>query len=323
MRAFALILTLAVLCPATASRAAVPATPEPAPDAPLTRLLRYPDVSATHIAFVYGGDVWVVEATGGTARRLTSGPGEELFPKFSPDGRWIAFTGQYAGTREVYVISVDGGEPRQLTFYNDVGQLPPRGGIDNQVLDWTPDGKQVLFNAHRLPWSDRMSRPYVVPADGGMETPLPVPMGGNGMFSPDGSKYVYAPIDREFRTWKRYRGGRNQDLWIFDLKAVTAEPIVENPAQDMNPCWIGDTIYFNSDRAANKLHNLYAYDLKTKQVRQVTNHDDYDALWASAGPSSVVYECGGYIYRYDAASGRDERVAIRVYGDFPQTVPSF
>ncbi len=316
MRLFALTLVVALLCPVAAV-----ATPQAAPD--LTRLLLYPDASADKITFVYGGDVWVVEATGGTARRLTSGPGEELFPKFSPDGRWIAFTGQYAGTRQVYVISVDGGEPRQLTYYNDVGQLPPRGGVDNQVLDWTPDGKQVLFNAHRLGQSDRLMRPYVVPVDGGMETPLTVPEGGNGTFSPDGSKYVYAPIGREFRTWKRYRGGRNQDLWIFDLKNTTAEPIVRDPAQDMNPCWFGDTVIFTSDRGANKLHNLYGYDLKTKQVRQLTKHDDYDALWASAGPGSVVYECGGYVYRYDVASGRDERVPIRVYGDAPQAVPYF
>ena len=289
----------------------------------LARLLRYPDASADKITFVYAGDVWVVEAAGGTARRLTSHAGEELFPKFSPDGRWIAFTGEYTGTRQVYVVGVDGGEPRQLTFYNDVGPLPPRGGIDNQVLDWSPDGTEVLFNAHRLPWSDRMSRPYVVPVAGGMERPLVVPEGGNGMFSPDGAKYVYTPISREFRTWKRYRGGRNQDVWVFDLKGVTAEPIVEGPAQDMNPCWIGNTVYFTSDRAENRLHNLYAYDLGTKQTRKVTDHDDYDVLWASAGPSSVVYECGGYIYRFDAARGRSERVPIRLTGDFAQTVPHF
>ena len=139
----------------------------------LTRLLRQPDIHGDQIAFVYAGDLWVVSAKGGDARRLTSDDGMEYFPKFSPDGRWIAFTGDYSGSRQVFVISVDGGAPRQLTFYNDVGPLPPRGGIDNRVLDWTPDGKNILFLPHRVPWSDRMARPYVVPAAGGMETPLP------------------------------------------------------------------------------------------------------------------------------------------------------
>lgn len=323
MRSFAVLLVSLLLSPFVPLTSANAATTVAPPEGDLTRLLRYPDASADKIAFVYGGDIWVVEKAGGVARRLTSGAGEELFPKFSPDGRWIAFTGDYAGTHQVYVISVDGGEPRQLTYYNDVGNLPPRGGVDNEVLDWSPDGTEVLFNANRVPWGDRMSRPYVVPVAGGMETPLPVPVGGVGMFSPDGSKYVYTPIDREFRTWKRYRGGRNQDLWIFDIKNVTAEPIVEGPSQDMNPCWIGDTVYFTSDRGANKVHNLYAYDMKSKQVRQLTNHGDYDSLWASAGPDSVVYEYGGYIYRYDTKAGRDERVPIRVYGDFPHTVPQF
>ncbi len=318
MRYLAILLAVLTLL----SPLGAPVNAEPVQsDAGLARLLRYPDVSATQIAFVYGGDIWVVESAGGLARRLTSSPGEELFPKFSPDGRWIAFTGQYSGTRQVYVVGVDGGAPRQLTFYNDVGVVPPRGGVDNQVLDWSPDGKSILFNAHRLPYSDRMARPYVVPVDGGMETPLVVPEGGNGMFSPDGTKYVYAPVDREFRTWKRYRGGRNQDIWIFDLKNVTAEPLLEGPSQDMNPCWIGDTVYVTSDREASKLHNLYAVDLATKQPKKVTNHTDYDVLWASAGPNAVVYECGGYVHRFDTAKGKSERVPIRVAGDFPQSMP--
>jgi len=317
MRKVAALLALVLLCPLAGLAAAPAQNTKPA----LTRLLRYPDASADKVAFVYAGDIWVVDNAGGNARRLTSGPGEELFPKFSPDGRWIAFTGQYSGTRQVYVIGVEGGEPRQLTFYNDVGSIPPRGGVDNQVMDWTPDGKYVLFNAHRLPWSDRMPRPYIVPADGGMETPLVVPEGGTGMYSPDGKQYVYAPISREFRTWKRYRGGRNSDIWIYDLANNTSAAIVESPATDQLPCWVGDTIYFASDR--EKLYNLFAYDTKTKQLKKVTTHADFDVLWPSAGPNSVVYECGGYIYRYDVASGRDERVPIVVTGDFPHTIPYF
>ena len=293
-----------------------------------TRLLRQPDIHGDTVAFVYGGDLWVASARGGDARRLTSGAGMEYFPKFSPDGRWIAFTGDYSGSRQVFVISVDGGTPRQLTFYNDVGNLPPRGGIDNRILDWTPDGKNILFLPHRVPWSDRMARPYVVPVAGGMETPLAIPEGGGGAYSPDGTKLVYTPIEREFRTWKRYRGGRAQDVWIYDLAANKAEQITNTPYTDNQPVWIGDTIYFTSDRPSdggkNAEHlNLWAYDTKTRQTRRVTSHNDYDALWPSADRTQIVYENGGYIYRLDTATQKSERIPIHVYGDFRGTVPYF
>jgi tricorn protease len=293
----------------------------------LTRLLRQPDIHGDQIAFVYAGDLWVVSANGGDARRLTSDAGMEYFPKFSPDGRWIAFTGDYSGSRQVFVISVDGGAPRQLTFYNDVGPLPPRGGIDNRILDWTPDGKNILFLPHRVPWSDRMARPYVVPAAGGMETPLAIPEAGGGAYSPDGTKLVYTPIEREFRTWKRYRGGRAQDVWIYDLVANKAEQITNDPYTDNQPVWIGDAIYFTSDRPAQAGEsmagrlNLWAYDMKSKQTRKVTTHDDYDVLWPSADRTQVVYENGGDVYRFDSATQKTERVPIRVYGDFRNTLP--
>ncbi|HET8797922.1 MAG TPA: PDZ domain-containing protein, partial [Thermoanaerobaculia bacterium] len=292
----------------------------------LTRLLRQPDIHGDTVAFVYAGDIWLAAANGGDARRLTSGEGMEYFPKFSPDGRWIAFTGDYSGSRQVYVVSVDGGAPRQLTYYNDVGPLPPRGGIDNRILDWTPDGKNILFLPHRVPWSDRMARPYVVPFAGGMETPLAIPEGGGGMYSPDGTKLVYTPIEREFRTWKRYRGGRAQDVWIYDLVANKAEPITNNPYTDNQPVWIGDTIYFTSDRPAGNAKeagklNLWAYDTKTRQTRQVTTHTDYDVLWPSADRTQVVYESGGWLYRFDGRTST--RIPIRVYGDFRNTLPYF
>ncbi len=292
----------------------------------LTRLLRQPDIHQDQVAFVYGGDIWIASVAGGDARRLTSDEGLEYFPKFSPDGRWIAFTGEYSGSRQVFVISADGGQPRQLTFYNDVGPLPPRGGIDNRILDWTPDGKNILFNPHRLPWSDRMPAHYVIPAEGGMETALAIPEGSGGSYSADGKRLAYTPIEREFRTWKRYRGGRAQDVWIFDLTTNKAEQLTKTPNTDNQPVWIGDTIYFTSDRPAEggneagKL-NLWAYDLKTKQQRKVTNHTDFDVLWPSGDRSQVVYEAGGYLYRFDGT--KSERIPIRVYGDFRQTVPYF
>ena len=287
----------------------------------LTRLLRQPDIHGDKIAFVYAGDIWLVGAAGGDARRLTSDDGLEYFPKFSPDGRWIAFTGEYGGNKQVFVISTEGGAPRQLTFYNDVGPIPPRGGIDNRVLGWTPDGTHIVFNPHRLPWSDRMPAHYIVPVAGGMETPLAIPEGSAGMYSPDGKRFVYTPIEREFRTWKRYRGGRAQDVWIYDLAANRSEQLTNNQYTDNQPLWVGDTIYFTSDREDGRL-NLWAYDLKSKQQRKVTNHTDYDVLWPSADRARVVYENGGYIYRFDAAAGgKTERVPVRVIGDFKNTLP--
>ncbi len=289
----------------------------------LTRLLRQPDIHGDSVAFVYGGDIWVASANGGEARRLTSDAGMEYFPKFSPDGKWIAFTGEYSGSRQVFVISADGGQPRQLTFYNDVGPLPPRGGIDNRILDWTPDGKNILFNPHRLPWSDRMPAHYIIPAAGGMETKLAIPEGSAGSYSPDGTKLAFTHIEREFRTWKHYRGGRAQEVWIYDLAANKAEQITKSPWTDQQPVWIKDTIYFVSDREDGARLNLFAYDLKTKQTKKVTNHTDYDVLWPSGDKTQVVYENGGYLYRLDSATGKSERIPIHVYGDFRATVPYF
>jgi tricorn protease len=287
----------------------------------LARLLRFPDIHGDLIAFVYAGDIWTVPASGGTARRLTSHPGIELFPKFSPDGRWIAFSGEYNGTRQVFVISVDGGEPRQLTYHNDVGALPPRGGWDNRVLGWTPDGKQVLFRANRVAYSDRLGRPYLVPVEGGDEHPLPINQSGGVSYSPDGTKVAFTPISNEFRGWKRYRGGQSPDVWIYDLSHNTSEQITNTRAQDMVPVWLGDTIYYLSDR--DWMMNVFAYDTRSKKTRKLTNHTDYDVLWPSGSGDELVYEVGGYIYRLETRSGKEERVPIKVYGDFPDTVPYF
>jgi tricorn protease len=285
------------------------------------RLLRFPDIRGEMIAFVYAGDIWTVAASGGTARRLTSHPGLELFPKFSPDGRSIAFSGEYNGTRQVFVISVDGGEPRQLTYRNDVGALPPRGGWDNRVLGWTPDGKHVLFRANRVPYSDRLGRPYLVPVEGGTEQPLAITEAGGASYSPDGRMLAFTPISNEFRGWKRYRGGQSPDVWIYDLANNTAEQITNTRAQDMLPVWLGDTVYYLSDR--DWTMNLFAYDTRTRRTRKVTNHTDYDALWPSGGGDRLVYESGGYLYRLDAGNERAVRVPVKLYGDFADTVRYF
>jgi tricorn protease len=285
----------------------------------LTRLLRFPDISKDKIAFVYAGDIWIVDANGGTARQLTSHEGIELFPKFSPDGNWIAYSGEYSGNRQVYIIPVEGGTPIQLTYYNDVGVMPPRGGFDYQILGWTPDGKNVLFRGNRLPWGNRMGKYFLVPIDGGLETPLQIPEGGGGMLSPDGSKMVYTPIEREWRTWKRHRGGRAQDVWIYDLKNNTTEKITDWLGTDNQPLWVGDKIYFTSDRTGTL--NLHSYDLTTKQTSAVTDFDNYDVLWSSASEDRIVYENGGYIYKYNPSTNKNEQVPIKVFGDFSGTVP--
>ena len=287
------------------------------------RLLRQPDIHGDAIAFVYAGDIWIGSVNGGIARRLTSHEGLEQFPKFSPDGRWIAFTGDYSGSRQVHVIPTEGGEPRQLTYYNDVGPLPPRGGVDNRVTDWTPDGRHILFLPHRLPWGDRMPVHYTIPIEGGMETPVGIPEGSGGSYSPDGSRIAYTPIEREFRTWKRYRGGRNQDIWIWNVAARTGQPVVEHIAQDNQPVWVGNTIFFASDREPSQRLNLWAWDERSGEVRKVTDHQDADVLWPSSDARRVVYEAGGLLYVFDPSTGRSTNAPIRVFGDFRNTVPRF
>ncbi|MBT8049639.1 MAG: PD40 domain-containing protein [Gammaproteobacteria bacterium] len=285
-----------------------------------TRLLRFPDIHGDTVAFVYAGDIYTAPVGGGDARRLTSHDGMELFPKFSPDGSRIAFSAEYNGTRQVYTMSTNGGTPKQLTWYNDVGPMPPRGGFDYRVLDWTPDSEHVLVRANRLPWGIRMGRYHLVPANGGSEVPMEIPEGGGGMFSPDGEKVVYTPIDREFRTWKRYRGGRAQDVWVYDLESSSSEQLTDDPATDNQPLWVGDDIFFTSDR--DYTLNLYRY-VEDGDPEAVTRHDDFDVLWPSAGPQAIVYENGGYLFRFDAENGETARLDITVGGDRPGLMPRY
>ncbi|NIM00473.1 MAG: acetyl-CoA synthetase [Acidobacteria bacterium] len=284
------------------------------------RLLRFADIHGDRVAFVYAGDIWLASSDGGEARRLTSHEGMELFPKFSPDGKRIAFSAEYGGNRQIYVVGVEGGTPEQLTWYNDVGSMPPRGGFDYRVLDWTPDGKHILFRGNRLPWGVRMGRLFLIAADGGMETPLEIPESGAGMFSPDGKKIVYTPIDREWRTWKRHVGGRAQDVWTYDLEKHTSTRLTDWRGTDNQPMWVGSTIYYTSDDTDGRL-NIWACDEDGRNKRKVTRHENFDVLWPSAGPSSIVYEAGGYLYKLDPASGQASKIEITLHGDFLARMP--
>ncbi len=287
------------------------------------RLLRYPDINKDLIAFVYAGDIWTVPSNGGNARRLTSHEGLELFPKISPDGQWIAFSGEYSGTRQIFVMPSPGGIPQQLTYYNDIGNLPPRGGFDHIPLDWTPDSRQILFRANRTPYEERKGKYFLVSIEGGLETPLQIPEGSFGSFSPDAKCIVYSPIDREFRTWKRYKGGRAQDIWIYDLVNNTSEKITDFNGTDQHPTWYKDKIFFVSDRDL-KL-NFWAYDLKIKnsQPQQITHHKEWDVLWPSGHGGQVAYENGGYIYVLDLETGETRKLTVNLHFDNPNCIPYF
>ena len=246
-----------------------------------SRLLRFPDIHGGKVVFTYAADLWTAPTTGGTATRLTAHPGLELFAKFSPDGEWIAFTGQYDGDEQVYVIPAKGGVPKQLTFYPARGPLPDRWGYDNQVYGWTPDGKSVIFRSLRDGWAMAESRLYTVPLAGGLGQPLPMPVSGAGDLSPDGKKAIYSPLARDFRTWKRYEGGWAQKLYIFDLASKQVEPVAPSPRSERDPMWIGARIYFNSDRTGTM--NLFEFDIAAKKLKQLTNYMDWDVRWPSKG----------------------------------------
>ena len=285
------------------------------------RLMRYPDINKNLIAFVYAGDIWLVDANGGEARRLTSHPGMELFPKISPDGQWIAFSAEYSGSRQIFVMPSNGGTPRQLTFYNSVGLMPPRGGFDDVPLDWTSDSKTILFRANRTPFGDRNGKYFTIGLDGGLEKPLPIVNGGFATFSPDNKKICFTPVDREFRSWKRYKGGRASDLWVYDLEKNTSEQITDFKGTDQLPVWVGDNIYFASDRDL-KL-NIYQYNTITKDLKQLTKHADFDCMWPSGENGQMVYENGGFLYKLDLQSGKEEKITVNIHFDNPNILPYY
>ena len=280
----------------------------PAADSPQridARMLRYPDVSSNQIAFAYAGDIWLVPKTGGEAMRISSPRGEEQFPKFSPDGRELAFSGNYDGNLDLYVMPVAGGVPRRITH----------NGAPDRLVGWYPDGKSLLFATTMTSYKDRFNQLYKVSAAGGLPEKLPMPYGEFGTLSPDGKTIAYTPISVDFRTWKRYRGGMNPDIWLFDLQQLTARNLTQSDAAESVPMWHGDTLYFLADRDANKRLNLWAYDFKHEKFRQVTFFKDYDVHFPSLGPTDIVFENAGRLYLLDLATEKYKEVEITVVTD--------
>ncbi len=281
------------------------------------RLLRFPAIHENQVVFTYAGNLYTVPAAGGTARRLTSHDGFEMFARFSPDGKTLAFTGQYDGNTEVYLMPAEGGPPRRLTFTAALGRddVSDRMGPNNIVMGWTPDGKNVIFRSRMHEHNDFLGQLYLAPVAGGLPEQLPLPRGGFCSFSPDGKKLAYNRVFREFRTWKRYRGGMADDVWVYDLATRKTTNLTNNPAQDIIPMWSGNKIYFLSDRDQNRRMNLFACNLADNTTRQLTHFVDFDVKFPSLGAKAIVFENGGYLYRFDLDTQRTEKIPVRILED--------
>jgi tricorn protease len=269
------------------------------------KMLQFPDVSSTNITFTYGGDIWIVAKEGGTAYKLTSAKGTELFARFSPDGKQIAFSGNYNGNVDVYVLPSLGGLPKRITYH----------GMTDRLVDWYPDGKDLLFASSRESGKQRFNQFYKVSTSGGLPEKLPLPYGEFGVISPDGKQIAYTPKSRAFRTWKRYLGGLATDIFIFDLDQKTSTNITNNIANDELPMWSGNKIYFLSDRGENKRNNIWSYDISSKQTKQLTNFDEFDIHFPSMGSGEIVFEAGGLLYLLDLSTEKFKSININVVTD--------
>ena len=291
------------------------AAPEPvvlsaAPNGEATRLLRSPTVSATQIAFAYANNIWVVERSGGLARRLTSFQGQTTNPHFSPDGRSIAFSGEYAGNTDVYVVPAEGGDPKRLTWHP---------GADT-VQGWTPDGAAILFASGRASWApNAAARFWTVAASGGVEEPMSLPRGYQGKISPGGSHIAYRMNSSWDEERRNYRGGQNRPIWIVDLKTYDLVSPPWTDSKDMDPVWSGDTVYFLSDR--DGVSNVWAFDTKAKKLTQTTKFTDFDVKTLDAGGGAIVFEQAGRVHALDPKTGRSQPVEITARGDFPWMMP--
>lgn len=287
------------------------------------RVLRFPAIYKDLVVFSYAGDLYSVSASGGVARRLTSHPGYEALAHFSPDGKLIAFTGEYDGNREVYLMPAEGGVAARLTYTPVLSRddISDRMGPNNIVMGWTPDGHQIIFRSRMAEWNDFNGQLYLVPKKGGTPQELPLPRGGFCSYSPDGQKLAFNRIFREFRTWKRYRGGMVDDIWIYDFNTKKTENLTTNPASDIIPMWSGNKVYFLSDRDENKRFNLYVCNLETRETRKITDFKDFDIKFPSLGPDSIVFENGGFLYKLDLSTEKVSRIPVFIADDQAEVRP--
>jgi tricorn protease len=278
-----------------------------------TLLLKQPTISKNHIAFIYADDLWVAGIDGTAARRLTSHEGVESDPIFSPDGKWIAFSAQYDGNTDVYIISAEGGVPKRLTWH------PAR----DIAVGFTPEGSAVLFNSNRDVFTYRFTRLYTVPVTGDLPTPLPLPNAYKAVYSPDGTRLAYMPLFESHLQWKHYRGGRITRIWLyrFDNHAVEEIPKSQDGCNDTDPMWIGNKIYFCSDR--NGEFNLFSYDPAAKEIKQLTHYTDFPVLDASAGNGNIIYQQAGHLHRYDPVQGKTTKLTVGVAADLPEVRPRY
>lgn len=281
------------------------------------RLLRFPAVSGDQLVFSYAGDLYTCGINGGMARKLTTHKGYEVFPKFSPDGSELAFTGQYDGNTEVFKIPAGGGVPERLTYTATLGRddIGDRMGPNNIVMAWSPDGKKIVYRSRKQSFNAFRGQLFTVPSTGGLSEEIPLSDGGFCSYSPGGEKLAFNWVFREFRTWKYYRGGMADDIRIYDFKSGEVEKITDSPAQDIIPMWIGNEIYFLSDR--DRTMNLFAYDTESGETRKVTNFTDYDIKYPSHSYKHIAFEKGGYIYLFDVETQQSKKLSIKIAGDSP------
>ncbi len=280
------------------------------------RLLRFPAVHGDQVVFSYAGDLYTVPLAGGTARKLTTDPkGFELFPRFSPDGSMIAFTGQYDGNTEVYLMPAAGGEPERLTYTATIGRddLSDRMGPNNIVMTWRDD-ESIVYRSRKQTFNSFKGQLFVANTSGGLSEELPLPDGGWCSFSPDGKKMAYNRVFREFRTWKYYQGGMADDIWIHDFETRETVNITNHKAQDIFPMWHGDMVYFLSDR--DRTMNLFGHNLTTGETKKLTNYTDYDIKFPSLGDASIIYERGGQLYNFDLATLKSTYIPVLIKSDF-------
>ncbi|WP_262245216.1 S41 family peptidase [Parapedobacter soli] len=280
------------------------------------RLLRFPAVHGNQVAFTYAGDLYITSANGGMARRITSHPGYELFARFSHDGKHIAFTGHYDGNTEVFVIPATGGEPKRITYTATLGRddVADRMGPNNIVMGWTADDQHVIYRGRGTSFNAFKGKLYLAPLSGDLSRELPFSVASWASYNADGSKLAMNRVFREFRTWKYYRGGMADDIWLVDPVTGTSENITNNPAQDVFPMYYKDKIYFVSDR--DRIANLFVYDTQTKLTEKVTSFTEYDVKFPTLGGDAIVFENGGYIYHHNLLTGQTKQLHITIAEDF-------